>query len=208
MRKYYKQVPEWWFVCILLFSITTIMFMCEYYDDQLQLPWWGVVLACSVAILYILPIGVIKATTNQAPALNVITEYIIGYIYPGYPIANILFKVYGNGSVKQGISFLEDLKLGHYMKVPPRAMFMAQILGTTISALVHMGTAWWLMNTIPNICDRELLPAGSPWTCPSDHVFYDASVIMGLIGPRRIFGDLGHYSPSIGSFWLGLLFLS
>ncbi|EYU19484.1 hypothetical protein MIMGU_mgv1a025659mg [Erythranthe guttata] len=30
--------------------------------------------------------------------------------------------------------------------------------------------------------------------CPGDHVFYDASVIWGLIGPERIFGDLGYYS--------------
>jgi len=32
-------------------------------------------------------------------------------------------------------------------------------------------------------------------------VFYDASVIWGLIGPRRIFGDLGHYS-SVNWFFL------
>lgn len=27
-----------------------------------------------------------------------------------------------------------------------------------------------------------------------DRVFYDASVIWGLVGPQRIFGNLGHYS--------------
>ena len=57
------------------------------------------------------------------------------------------------------------------------------------------------MDTIPDICDRTLLPPDSPWTCPGDHVFYDASVIWGLIGPRRIFGDLGYYS-SINWFFL------
>ncbi|XP_019446888.1 PREDICTED: oligopeptide transporter 7-like [Lupinus angustifolius] len=205
MRKYYKHVPDWWFICILLFNIIAIMFICEYYNDTLQLPWWGVLLACGVAISFTLPIGVIRATTNQAPALNVLTEYIIGYIYPGYPIATILFKVYGNGSLKQGVFFLQDFKLGHYMKIPPRAMFIAQILGTTLSALVHLGTAWWLMSTIPNICDREFLPTGSPWTCPSDHVFYDSSVIWGLIGPRRIFGDLGHYSAINWCFLAGAI---
>lgn len=56
-----------------------------------------------------------------------ITEYIIGYIYPGFPAANICFKVYGYISMKQGITFLQDLKLGHYMKIPPRAMLMAQV---------------------------------------------------------------------------------
>uniref|UniRef100_A0A5B7BKK2 Putative oligopeptide transporter 7-like n=1 Tax=Davidia involucrata TaxID=16924 RepID=A0A5B7BKK2_DAVIN len=200
MRKY-KQVPEWWFTSILLVNIAAILFASMYYNDQLQLPWWGVLLACGLAFFFTLPIGVITATTNQMPTLNVITEYIIGYIYPGYPVANMCFKVYGYISMKQGITFLQDFKLGHYMKIPPRAMFMAQMVGTLVSALVHLGTAWWLMDTIPDICDRALLPAGSPWTCPGDHVFYDASVIWGLIGPRRIFGDLGYYS-SINWFFL------
>ncbi|KAL5557548.1 hypothetical protein UlMin_039784 [Ulmus minor] len=200
MRRY-KQVPEWWFMCLLLANIAATMFACQYYNDQLQLKWWGVLLACALAIFFTLPVGVIKATTNQMLGLNVITEYIIGYLYPGYPVANMCFKVYGYISMKQGITFLEDFKLGHYMKIPPRAMFLAQVVGTVISALVHLGTAWWLMDTIPQICDRALLPADSPWTCPGDHVFYDASVIWGLIGPRRIFGNLGYYS-AINWFFL------
>ncbi|XP_060961180.1 oligopeptide transporter 7-like [Cannabis sativa] len=200
MRKY-KQVPEWWFMCILFANIAATIYICQYYNDQLQLKWWGVLLACGIAFFFTLPIGVIKATTNQLPGLNVITEYIIGYIYPGYPVANMCFKVYGYISMKQGIAFLEDFKLGHYMKIPPRAMFMAQVVGTVVSALAHLVTAWWLMDTIPDICDRDLLPSDSPWTCPGDHVFYDASVIWGLIGPRRIFGDLGFYS-SINWFFL------
>ncbi|KAK3410467.1 hypothetical protein EUGRSUZ_J02450 [Eucalyptus grandis] len=204
MRRY-KQVPEWWFTCILLVNIAATIFTCQYFKDQLQLPWWGVLLACALALFFTLPVGVITATTNQTPGLNVITEFIIGYIYPGYPVANILFKVYGYVSMKQGITFLQDFKLGHYMKIPPRAMFMAQVVGTIVAALVHLGTAWWLMDMVPDICNRELLPAGSPWTCPSDHVFYDASVIWGLIGPRRIFGDLGHYSAINWFFLVGAI---
>ena len=64
---------------------------------------------------------------EQMMGLNVITEYIIGYLYPGYPVANMCFKVYGYVSLKQGITFLEDFKLGHYMKILPRAMFLAQV---------------------------------------------------------------------------------
>ncbi|KAF3440308.1 hypothetical protein FNV43_RR18592 [Rhamnella rubrinervis] len=201
LMKKYKQVPEWWFMCILLASLAVTIFTCHYYNDQLQLKWWGVLLACGLALFFTLPVAVIKATTNQPPALNVLTEYIIGYLYPGYPVANMCFKVYGNISMRQGITFLEDFKLGHYMKIPPRVMFMAQVVGTFISAIVHLGTAWWLIDTVPDICDRALLPPDSPWTCPGDHVFYDASVIWGLIGPHRIFGDLGQYS-SINWFFL------
>ncbi|KAK0586235.1 hypothetical protein LWI29_003267 [Acer saccharum] len=202
MRRY-KQVPEWWFVCILLVNIAVTIFSCEYYNDQLQLPWWGVLLACVIAITFTLPIGIITAITNQTPGLNIITEYIIGYIYPGYPVANMCFKVYGYISMTQAITFLQDFKLGHYMKIPPRTMFMAQVVGTVIACFVYLGTAWWLMETIPNICDTTA--SNSVWTCPSDTVFYDASVIWGLIGPRRIFGDLGTYEAVNWFFLAGAI---
>ncbi|XP_042421311.1 oligopeptide transporter 7-like [Zingiber officinale] len=199
----YKQVPQWWFITILAANMALTIFACEYYIDQLQLPWWGVLLACSIAFFFTLPVGIITATTNKTPGLNVITEYIIGYLYPGRPVANMCFKVYGYISMKQALLFLQDFKLGHYMKIPPRMMFMAQMVGTLIAAFVYLSTAWWLMETIPDICNKSLLSPESPWTCPSDHVFYDASVIWGLIGPRRIFGDLGTYAAINWFFLVG-----
>ncbi|KAL5719027.1 OPT superfamily [Ranunculus cassubicifolius] len=201
MRKY-NQVPEWWFISILICSVTVAISACEYYSEQLQFPWWGVLLACFLSIFFTLPIGIITATTNQTPGLNIITEYIMGYLYPGRPVANICFKVYGYISMKQAITFLQDFKLGHYMKIPPRTMFMAQVVGTSIAGVVYLGTSWWLIQSVHNICDTSLLPPNSPWTCPHDHVFYDASVIWGLVGPRRIFGDLGTYQ-AVNWFFLG-----
>ena len=51
----------------------------------------------------------------------------MGIILPGKPIANVCFKVYGYISMTQAISFLSDFKLGHYMKIPPRSMFLVQV---------------------------------------------------------------------------------
>ncbi|KAK6162218.1 hypothetical protein DH2020_002059 [Rehmannia glutinosa] len=133
----YRQVPEWWFWCILAANIALTVFACEYYKDQLQLPWWGVILACVIAIFFTLPIGIITAITNQ-------------------------------------------------------------VVGTLIAGFVYLGTAWWLMETIPGICESS----SDVWTCPGDHVFYDASVIWGLIGPRKIFGDEGTYGM-VNWFFLG-----
>ncbi|GMN44352.1 hypothetical protein TIFTF001_013549 [Ficus carica] len=202
LMKKYKSVPDWWFYVILVVNIILIIFACEHYNESLQLPWWGVMLACAIAIVFTLPIGIIQATTNQQPGLNVITEYIIGYIYPERPVANMCFKVYGYISMAQALSFVGDFKLGHYMKIPPRAMFMAQVVGTLVAVMVYTATAWWLMGEIPHLCDTSMLPKDSPWTCPMDHVFYDASVIWGLVGPRRIFGDLGEYGL-VNWFFLG-----
>nr|GEY75749.1 oligopeptide transporter 4-like [Tanacetum cinerariifolium] len=81
-----------------------------------------------------LPISIITATTNQTSGLNIITEYAMGLIYPGKPIANVCFKTYGYMSMTQAISFLSDFKLGHYMKIPPRSMFLVHVHMLSISA--------------------------------------------------------------------------
>lgn len=126
----------------------------------------------------------------------------MGVILPGRPIANVCFKVYGYMSMTQAISFLSDFKLGHYMKIPPRSMFLVQFIGTIFAGTINLVVAVWLLDSIENICQDELLPLDSPWTCPGDRVFFDASVIWGLVGPKRIFGTLGNYS-SMNWFFLG-----
>lgn len=63
----------------------------------------------------------------QQIGLNIITEMIIGYIYPGRPLANVAFKTYGYISMAQALGFLSDFKLGTYMKIPPKSMFIAQV---------------------------------------------------------------------------------
>lgn len=65
LMKKYKSVPTIWFLIILVLNIALIIFVCEHYIESLQLPWWGVLLACAIAIFFTLPIGIINATTNQ-----------------------------------------------------------------------------------------------------------------------------------------------
>ncbi|KAF3773451.1 hypothetical protein EJ110_NYTH55245 [Nymphaea thermarum] len=205
MKKNYVAVPEWWFSIILICVVGLAFLACLGFGGQLQLPWWGILLACAVAFFFTLPIGIIQATTNQQPGLNVITELIIGYLYPGRPLANVAFKTYGYISMSQALMFLSDFKLGHYMKIPPRSMFVVQLVGTLLSSSVYFGTAWWLLSTVPNICDTALLDRSSPWTCPGDDVFYNASIIWGVVGPLRMFGRLGVYPEQNWWFLVGLL---
>ncbi|XP_059664155.1 oligopeptide transporter 5-like [Cornus florida] len=205
MKKNYATVPQWWFHTILALMVVLAIFTCEGFGKTFQLPWWGILLACAMAFIFTLPIGIITATTNQQPGLNVITELVIGYIYPGKPLANVAFKTYGYISMTQALNFVGDFKLGHYMKIPPRSMFIVQLVGTLVSSTMYWCTAWWLLTTVENICDASKLPEGSPWTCPGDEVFYHASIIWGVIGPGRMFTKYGVY-PELNYFFLvGLL---
>ncbi|CAJ1961384.1 unnamed protein product [Sphenostylis stenocarpa] len=201
LMKRYKDIPSWWFYLLLVVTLVVSLALCVFVNDQVQMPWWGLLFAGALAFGFTLPISIITATTNQTPGLNIITEYVFGLIYPGRPIANVCFKTYGYISMAQAVSFLGDFKLGHYMKIPPRSMFLVQFIGTMLAGTINIGVAWWLLNSI-KICNDDLLPPDSPWTCPVDRLFFDASVIWGLVGPKRMFGSLGNYS-AMNWFFLG-----
>ncbi|KAL7103323.1 hypothetical protein ACP275_08G172500 [Erythranthe tilingii] len=205
MKTNYEAVPDWWFYSILLVVFGLSLWACEGFNKQLQLPWWGLILACAMALFFTLPVGIIQATTNQQIGLNIITEMVIGYIYPGRPLANVAFKTYGYISMSQALGFLSDFKIGHYMKIPPKSMFIAQLVGTVVASSVYFSTAWWLLTSVEHICDPANLPDGSPWTCPGDDVFYNASIIWGVIGPLRMFTGQGVYGAMNWWFLAGAI---
>ncbi|XP_026433490.1 oligopeptide transporter 4-like [Papaver somniferum] len=202
LMKEYKDIPNWWFYLMLAATFVVSLLVCFLAKDEVQMPWWALILACAIALIFTLPISIITATTNQTPGLNIITEYLMGLMLPGKPIANVCFKTYGYISMTQAIAFLQDFKLGHYMKIPPKSMFLVQLIGTIIAGVINTGTAWYMLNSVKNICQDDLLPANSPWTCAQDRVFYDASVIWGLASPKRIFGVDGNYI-ALNWFFLG-----
>ena len=78
-------------------------------------------------------------------------------------------------------------------------------MGTIVASSTYFGTAWWLLTTVEHMCDPSQLPEGSPWTCPGDDVFYNASIIWGVVGPMRMFTKYGVYPEMNWFFLIGLL---
>ncbi|GJS86621.1 uncharacterized mitochondrial protein-like protein [Tanacetum coccineum] len=51
--------------------------------------------------------------------------------------------------------------------------------GSIIAGTVNLCVAWYLLSNIDGICHPDP-KSNSPWTCPFDTVFFDASVILGF----------------------------
>ncbi|KAF7313127.1 OPT oligopeptide transporter [Mycena kentingensis (nom. inval.)] len=168
----YPQVPEWWygiiFVTMFVFGVVVI----EVWDTKFP-------------------------GESKAVGLNVITELIIGYALPGHPVAMMMFKTWGYITMAQALTFTSDFKLGHYMKIPPRQMFLSQIVATILAGTVQLGVqeSAWMFENIPDICDPGQKDG---FTCPNTTVFGTASIIWGAIGPARQF--------SKGQIYYGLVF--
>ncbi|KAJ5146095.1 uncharacterized protein N7515_000659 [Penicillium bovifimosum] len=194
----YKEVPLLWYGIVTI-SMTAIGFGVTL-GYPTHLSWWAFIIALIIAVVWFVPIGIIKAATNIDIGLNVITEFIIGYMQPGRPMAMMLFKTYGYISMYQGMYFTQDLKIGHYMKIPPRVTFSAQMIAGLWSSLVQIATMNWALGSIKDVC-TQFQP--NHYTCPNGRVFFNASVIWGVIGPARMFSPGQLYSPLMWFFLAG-----
>lgn len=128
-----------------------------------------------LAFVYVIPIGIILAITNQAVGLDVITELIIGYLLPGRPIAVMLFKTWGYITMVQALTFTSDLKLGHYMKIPPRTMFSCQVVATIVAGTVQLGVQAWLFSNIEDLCSPNQKDG---FICPSTIVLGNSATLV------------------------------
>ncbi|KAF9817514.1 hypothetical protein IEO21_03365 [Rhodonia placenta] len=196
----YPEVPWWWYATIGLMAFVFGVVGIEVYPTEL--PVWAMVIAVVIAVILIVPVGMIRAITNQMIPLNVLFEVLVGYMLPGKPVAMMLFKTFGFITVSQALSLASDLKIGHYMKVPPRTMFMAQTIATLLSAFICVLVQIWQFANLPDFCQSD---QKDYFTCPDVDTFATASIIWGGIGPQRIFSKGQIYNPIMWFFLVGAI---
>ncbi|RHZ53120.1 small oligopeptide transporter, OPT family [Aspergillus thermomutatus] len=195
----YADVPWWWFA-----GVTILIFVLGIVTNEVWhtgLPSWAVLVAFILPMIYFVPVGIIKATTNiSSNQLNLITEFIGGYAFLGRPLANMVFKFYGYVAVSQGLEFVADMKLAHYLHIAPRTLFMAQGLATLVGAIVQCGVSVFMITRFDDICTPE---ADGGFTCPHGRVTYSASLIWGALGPGRNFSPGQIYGNLLWFFLAG-----
>lgn len=196
LMKQYKEAPDWWYGVLFVVMLAMSFAVCEGWPTGL--PWWAYIVCIGLPIVMVIPVGIIQAVTNIQLGLNVLTEYIIGYMLPGRPLAMMIFKNYGYVAMGQALYFVQDLKLGHYMKVAPRLLFWAQLIASIWSAIVQISVMNWALAHIPNVCSQF---GETQFSCPSAQVFFTASIIWGALGPARMFTGKALYA-SLQWFWL------
>jgi OPT family oligopeptide transporter len=175
--------------------------MVTAYDTKL--PWWAVLITTVVPALYMVPCGIVQGITNQdVNTLNVMSEFAAGYIWQGKPLANMIFKNLSVDVITQGLYFVADMKLAHYMKVPPRTLFFAQGIAVVLGSLTQAGVTLWMLGNVKDIC-QETQPNG--YTCPGGRTVFSSSIVWGAIGPARSYSIGQIYSGLLHFFWIGAL---
>jgi OPT family small oligopeptide transporter len=200
LMKKYPDVPILWYILIGISMLAIGIFIVEYYP--IHLPWYGLLLALGIGAILFIPIGIVMAITNQQSSIYLICQLICGSLFPGRPVANMVFTTYGYISSTQGLKFSSDLKLGHYMKLPPRTLFAVQVTATIISSCTQIAVLNWMLANVPGICTPNAI---NGFTCPIARVHFNGSILWGVVGPSRFFGPGALYRPLIWAFGVGFV---
>ena len=178
----YPEVPGWWYGVIGVVSLVLMLVSISVYNTQL--PTWAALVAFGLAAALAIPAAMLQAITNQAVTMQIMHEMIIGYMHPGHPVANMVFKCVAYIGTNQAVTFAHNLKLGHYMKIPPRVMFSVQLVAAFVSCIVVLLVQNWVLDNIVDVCMPHQKDG---FICASSNTFATASLIWGGVGPSRLF---------------------
>jgi OPT family oligopeptide transporter len=153
-------------------------------------------------LVFVIPVGIIKAMTGIEVTLNVLAEFVGGSFVEGNALAMNYFKSFGYVTCAHAVWFSNDLKLAHYVKIPPRHTFMAQMVATFVGTLVCVGVLNFQLRHINAVCTPD---AQFRLTCPGVNTFFTASVLWGTVGPTKIWGSNGQYTETLIGFPMGVI---
>ncbi|EON96067.1 putative small oligopeptide opt family protein [Phaeoacremonium minimum UCRPA7] len=198
LMRAYKPVPEWWYGIVLagIFGIS-VAFLYVY---NTQLPWWGLVVSMLLNVVLLVPIGLMKATSNMTVNTGVLAALIGGFIWPGNMMNNVVFKVFTLVCTFQGLGYVQSMKTGHYMKIPPRVTFAAQLIAIIISWMVQTAVNLWAMGNVNGICTPS---ADNNFFCPLANGYAANAVFWGLIGPSKLFKNGSMYNSMLWFLLIG-----
>ncbi|KAK9468634.1 oligopeptide transporter 2 [Lipomyces arxii] len=185
MMAVYPEVPDWWFLIVFAVSLAAGIVGITVWPTQT--PVWAIIVILVISVVMLLPSCLIYAVTGYMLGFHNLAVIIAGYICPGNGVANMLCRVYGWNIDDQAESYISDQKMAHYSKLPPRAMFRAQLLATVLQTFITIGALDFLIASVPDVCNPVQVDR---FVCTFPRSLYADTLMLGVVGPVRMFNAL------------------
>ncbi|KAI0028507.1 OPT superfamily oligopeptide transporter [Vararia minispora EC-137] len=188
--KKYKDVPHWWFLLVLLGSFAAAQ--ATNYRGNSGLPWWALIVVLLMSFIFLVIYGYLASITGFQLSWfgSGFFQMIVAFMVPGKPVANMYGTVYGQHTMNQGMTLLADLKLGQYIKIPPKVTFFAQMGGAVVGSILNY---IMLLQIINNNRDALLSISGTRlWSGQNPQSYNSNAISWGALGPQ-MFGRGGEY---------------
>ncbi|KAH8822770.1 OPT oligopeptide transporter protein-domain-containing protein [Flagelloscypha sp. PMI_526] len=202
--KKYKEVPQWVYgglfvVCLAL----SIGLSYAGPNGIVLIPAWSIIFLVVFSFVVSVILGFISSTTGFNISIKYAVQMMAGFIHPGQPIPVMYANLFGNSMAFQTLYMLQDLKLGQYVKLPPRYTFASQMIGSIVGSIFN----YTMMKTIVDN-NRDVLrdPTGTRiWSGWIVQQYNSASIMMGALGKEMfVLGSPSGYWILPFSIFIGL----
>lgn len=135
MHKHYKEARWWWYGIVLIVSFVLGLIVVT--KENVTLPVWAYIVALVLGTVIAPFSTMLYSRFGNGIATNNLSKVIAGLLLPGRPIGNMYFAAWSHNVINGTVQLSMDLKLGEYLKIPPRVMFLTQVYGTVLGGFIN-----------------------------------------------------------------------
>ncbi|KAF7341740.1 Oligopeptide transporter 3 [Mycena sanguinolenta] len=217
----YPEVPMWWYIVIFVGSFA--MAMATIYTGHSGLPWWGLIVGILISAIFLPFVVTVYAITGFNTSMQNLVQILGASMMPGFHLVSPrqtiqhlptrtslcqvhrrqtckYFTLYGFNTLQQALALVQDLKM-QYTKLPPRATFAVQSLGSVVGGLLN----YVIMKVIIS-SHREVLldvQGSNIWSGQQVQTFNADAVSWGALG-NILYAPSGRYGIIPFSILIGL----
>ncbi len=139
----YSDVPDWWFVIASVLAFVVILVAGQVSSI---IHWYETFFALIVPTILVLPFGMVASITGQAiqnPSVYYLLVIIATSLWVTDKSTMLAFVTIGYSTYCQTLQLVTNMKLGHYMKIAPRTLFLVQGVACLITPSLSVGIQFY-----------------------------------------------------------------
>ncbi|GJC77242.1 oligopeptide transporter 8 [Colletotrichum liriopes] len=190
LQRAYNEVPLWWFLALFAASFVSLVTITA--TGNMFIPVWTYFVAIATGAFLVVPLGWLYALSNFQLAIGTVNELLYGLMvnsvsgFKNPTGASAYGAIAGNAWYRAQLN-LQDMKIGHYMHIPPKAVFFSQVFGSFLGVPINYAVVRWVLDTKFDYLTGAKEDPAHQWTAQSLTSNLTMGVQYVLIGPRRLF---------------------
>lgn len=181
MQKY-KSVPSWWYTAMFVMGFCILLIADDHSTQKLSAT--ALIVGILITILYLLPSGYVLAQTGQLIGNNIFADLVGGYLLSQQQQNFMAFKALTVQALIGALQVTANMKLGHYMKIPPRTMVVVQLISVLVVSCAQVAVKTLMVVTVSDLCSST---QSLGLQCIMANAYNSSALLWSAVGPHYIF---------------------
>ncbi len=152
----YPDVPDWWFFIVSVLAFIVIIVVGEVSSI---IPWYKTLFSLIVPIVLVLPFAMVASITGQSiqnPSVYYLLAIISNSLWLNNKSTMLAFVTIGYSTYCQTLQLVTNMKLGHYMKIAPRTLFLVHVVACLVIPSLSDGMQFYFFKQGGSITNKTI----------------------------------------------------